>query len=452
MKTAILLGLALLPFVSFSQTNETFFKKDEVKIKSLSEGITNRYTKDVSSLEGKNKKYIAAIYKERVDLIKEKLDQGEALTDEQATNYLNALVAEVAKVNPIINPTELRVLFSREWWPNACSMGEGTIFFNIALFNRLQNESQAVFILCHELSHYYLNHGNNAIQKYITTLYSDEFQKQLKEIQKSEYRKNQQLENLAKGIAFRSHRHSREFENAADSMAIELMKKTNYDLSEALNVLALLDSVDKDKYNYPLNLSKRFDFATYPFKKTWLQTSTLSFAVVKDEKAKAEEDSLKTHPDCKMRILKLNDLVQKYNKPSNKKFIVSKERFEQLKNEFDFEIINFCLEKKDISRSLYYSLEMVNAMPENVYLHTVIGKCLNAIYSSQKKHELGKIVDLPKSVLPEEYNNLLHLIQNLRLNEIAAISYYYMQQFSGKYDNDSEFAATLKTSIENFKN
>jgi predicted SprT family Zn-dependent metalloprotease len=89
-------------------------------------------------------------------------------------------------------------------------MGEGTIFFNIGLFHRLQNESQAAFILCHELAHYYLNHSNDNIHQYVNTIYSDDFQQKLKSIQKLSYEKNKQLDALAKNLLFRNRRHGRD--------------------------------------------------------------------------------------------------------------------------------------------------------------------------------------------------------------------------------------------------
>jgi hypothetical protein len=451
----ILVGIALVLFSSLVQAQTELFTpliKDASKEKVLQEALTAQYHNDISNLNGTNKKYIAEIYKERYELIKEKFADNEIISDPKASAYCQSLAQQILKANPSLPSNSLRIVFSKAWWPNASSMGEGTILFNIGLFIRLHNESQAAFVLCHELAHYYLNHGNHAIERYVNTVYSDGFQKQLRSIQKSDYRQNQQVESLAKGITFKSRRHSREFEHAADSMAIELMKNTNYDLNEALSCLALLDSVDKDKYNYPLQLARRFDFAAYPFKKSWLKSEALLFAITKAEKPTAEDDSLKTHPDCKIRIQNLTAAVNALNKAGNKKFIQGEEQFHHLQEQFDFEILNYCFETNKVSKCLYYALEMTEAIPDNIYLHTIIGKCLNELYSRQKKHELGKIVDLPGPDHKEEYNNLLHLIQNLRLQEIAALSYYYLQQYSPAYANDPGFAAVLRTSKENFSN
>ena len=450
LKTWLLVIFLLVFFCSFSQNLPgPGLARDDERERILQESVLQRYQKDIAGISGVNKKYISDIYKERFDQVRKQFSDHEIITDPKAVAYLSALLGQVTKANPAIISSELRVLFSKAWWPNAASMGEGTIFFNIGLFNRLENESQAIFVLCHELAHYLLDHSNNKIRQYVATIYSDDFQKQLKSVQRTEYRQNERLESMAKKLSFTSHRHSREFEHAADSMALELMKQTGFDPAEALSCLALLDSVDKDKYDHPLELDKRFNFADFPFKKSWIESDLLMFAQTKeDEKKKPEEDSLKTHPDCILRIRDLTPLVQKYGKLHTNKNLVDPDQFQRLKQQFDFEIPDWCFEQHMVSRSLYFTLEMLQEFPDNVYLHTLVGKCLNELYSRQKLHELGKVVDLPGPDYNEEYNKLLHLIQNARLSELASLSYHYLQQYHAAYSSDRNFVTVWQKSRE----
>lgn len=451
MRCRLLLFFSLLSIICFAQSQYTSSVKDGSS-ELLVDAVTARYKNDVTALTGINKKYVADIYKERYELIKKMFDHDAIIVHNDAGVYLAVLSNEILKANPQLNSSDLRILFSKAWWANASSMGEGTILFNIGLFNRLENESQAAFVICHELAHYYLNHGNNSINNYVNTVYSDEFQKKLRSIQKTDYRQNQLLENVAKNITFRSRKHSREFEQAADSMAIEFMKNTNYDLNEALSCLALLDSVDKDKYNNKLQLENHFNFSNFPFKKSWIESTTLMFTSSKDKTKLVEEDSLKTHPDCKARIEKLKNNISKYNKTNTKKFIVSTEQFTHLKHQFDYEILNYCFENNEVSRCLYYALEMLPDFSDQTYLHTTIGKCLNEIYRRQKAHDLGKIVDLPGPDHNEEYNKLLNLIQNTRLKEIASLSFYFMQQYQEVDSKDKQFESVFEIAKENFNN
>jgi len=432
-----------------AQTETTLTQDPQQAARQLT-AIQNRYQKDIGSLSGPHKKQLADIYKERFESIREKFTENEVLTDARATAYLQAFAQAVLRANPALPAGELRVLFSRAWWPNASSMGEGTILFNIGLFHRLGSEAQAAFVLCHELAHYYLNHGNNAINKYVQTLYSEDFQKQLKQIQKTEYGKNRQLEGLAKGFAFGSRRHSREHEQQADSMALVLMKNAGYDLNEALSCLALLDAVDEEKFPAPLNLHQKFDFPAHRFKKSWTESDVLAFTpAVDDVKAKAEKDSLKTHPDCTKRIEKLAG-PEKLFPAGGRKFIVDEKAFRQLQTDFDFEILNYCFDAGRISRCLYLALKMTDAYPGHAAPPLMVGKCLNELYLRQKTHELGKVADLPNTGVEKEYNGLLHFIQNTRLRDLAAISYYYLQAFESTLGNHPEFSKVFAISKSNF--
>jgi predicted Zn-dependent protease len=448
-----LLSFLCLSLISTGQSSFVHFSYHAASEGKILESITARYKKDTATLDKENKSYVAGIYKERYELIKKRVQEKEVLTDPQAQEYLNALAEEIFKNNPTLRSSDFRIVFSRTYLPNASSMGEGTIFFNIGLFHRLQNESQAAFVLCHEIAHYLLDHSNQNIKQYVNTVYSEAFQQELKTIRKSEFAQNNRLEKLSTGLLFKSRRHGRAFEQSADSMAIELLKNTRYDLREAMGCLALLDSVDRGKYDTNLDLSRVFHFPLFPFKKRWLQSEDLIFAISKEEKEKnqIEKDSLKTHPDCSVRSQRITGSVNSYYKPEARKFLVNEKAFYELKAGFDYESIQYSFENNNISRCLFLSLQMLQFQPENSYLQTMAGKSLNKIFLHQKNHELNKIVDLPGPLFDSSYNDLLQLIQNLRLSEIAAIAYHFMQQYEEQSSGDKDFVATLHTSRENFE-
>ena len=427
----------------------TPFTDNENTGKEALYALTSRYEKDMATLSGSYKKYTAEVYKERFSLIKERLTEKEIITHPETQAYLSELANEIFQANPQMDKREVRIFFSRSFHANALSMGEGTILFNIGLFHRLKNESQAAFVLCHELAHYYLNHSNNNIHSYVSTVYSDDFQKKLKSIQKSGYGQNSQLEALAKNLMFKNRRHSREFEEAADSMALELLKNTKYDVREALTCLALLDSSDKDKYDHKRPFEKQFNFASFPFKKSWLESDELVFADTKTKGEKKEEDSLKTHPDCTIRIARLTDRVKEYTKQGAHAFVVDEKKFTALTTSFDYEIIEHCFNSKNVSRALFFTLQMLNEHPDDVYLNTMVGKCLNEFYTAQKTHQLSKLVDLPNRDQESKYNVLLNLIQNLRLREIAALSYHFLKQKEGQLSADAGFQQVFKVSKQN---
>jgi Zn-dependent protease with chaperone function len=460
MKPGLNIFILLLVCLSFScgilAQNAAFYsplQDDPTLARQLTEATEKKYKLDLTGLNGSNKKYFEEIYKERYQKIQKMYSEKEIISEGKAASYLQMLVKEIVKNNPSLNSIETRIVFSRAWWPNASSMGEGTIIFNIGLFNRLDNESQAAFVLCHELAHLYLDHSNKSITRYVNTVYSDEFQKELKRIQKTEYQKRQQAETLVKNLAFRNRRHSREHETEADSLALEWMKNTSFDVRESLSCLSLLDSVDRDKYDINPELEQVFHSKEYPFQAQWVKKEEGLFstmAAATEEEEKRERDSLKTHPDCSNRIKSISARVDQYYKGSSKTFIVSQELFKKLQTDFDYEIIEHCYRSENISRSLYYSLQMLQGRRSDAYLVTNIGRCLNEIYRAQKTHTLSKIVDMPSPYHDKKYDKLLRFIQQLRLSDIAAISYYYLLIYQAVLGAYEDFLEALITSKANY--
>jgi Zn-dependent protease with chaperone function len=426
-------------------------KEDSATLNKLLKETEANYKLETENYKGAYKKDFIEITKERYDYIKQQLTGNSLITSGEAYTYLQNIVSEIVKNNPVLKKTVTRILFSRAYWPNAVSLGEGTILFNIGLFHKLNNEAQAAFVLGHELAHLYLNHSGKSIEKYISTVNSEVFQKELKSISKSEYGQRGRVEKLIKGVAFDSRRHSRNNENEADDMAIEFLKSTNYDLSEALSCLALLDTVDLDKYKEGPAIDKHLHFATYPFQKKWIQEERKLFTddALDTKTGKKEEDSLKTHPDCKIRIAKLEPKVKQLQKPGNRKFIVSEELFNKYSRDFDFEILDYCYRSNNLSRCLYFALEILSVEPGNLYAITKAGNCLNQFYINQKKHELNKITDLPGPFYDKKYNTLLRFIQNIRLADIASIAYYFMLQYETKFSADEDFLNAVIISKEN---
>lgn len=440
---------------AFSQ-NFTYYQTpedDAGKYKEWMAATEKRYNADVSGLTGKNKMYLQQLFKDRFENIKKMYDRKEIVTEAVANGYLQSLIREIVKSNQSLASLETRIAFSRTWWPNASSMGEGTILFNIGLFYRLQNESQAAFVLCHELAHLFLNHSNNNINSYVNTVYSDEFQAELKKINKSEFQKNQQLDALTMSIAFGNRRHSREHEGEADSLALEWLKNTSFDVRESLSCLTLLDSIDRDKYNVIAPLNRVFNFQEYPFQEKWTKEEKTLFntmAAISEEESKKERDSLKTHPECSLRVAKLKDRAQQYYKAGSRTFVLNEKQFRQLQTDFDYEVIDFCYRSDNVSRSLYYTLQMLETQPANAYLITNTGRCINKLYTAQKNHTLSKVVDLPSPYNEKNYNTLLEFIQRVRLTDLGAFSYYFLKNQSANLATNEDFLAALIESKSNF--
>lgn len=448
--TAILL---LLPYYSFSQAAWLYtpLKDDTDKLKALQAEIRKQYEKDSTGITGENKKYILEIYKDRFKGLNELFETKEPLVDAEASSYLGGITGEIINKNPELKKLTPRIFFSRAWWPNAYSTGEGTIVFNIDLFTKLQNESQVAFVLCHELAHLYLDHSNKKINKYISTIYSAEYQQQLKALKKQEYNKKEELDKLEMGFAFKSFRHSRESETEADTVGLRFLRNTGYDCKEAIACLAILDEIDEEKMDYAKQLASVFSFTGYPFKKRWIEKEAAFFGVTAENNDnKKLEDSLKTHPDCKARMQALEPILQNHSPTNGQQHLQSQQQFSRLQQWFAFESIHFCFQSKKVSKALFNAIKLLDQHPKNAYLVATIGRCFNELYEKQKSHHLNNIVDNPSPFREKNYNTLLEFISRLSLTDISNIGYHFMNQYHTALSADAEFSKVYQQAQKNY--
>lgn len=447
-RTLLLLYFCVSTVVAVAQLQPVFaFQQDDTIVRGnyYKKALTQKNA-TINSFPKEHQDDYKKIYEHRFEEIEALLNSSRTVTSIDANKYLQAVVQKIVAANPELNRLELRVVFSRDWWPNAYSMGEGTIAFNAGLFVFLSNEAELVYVLCHELSHYYLDHSGKAIKKYVETVNSEELQKELKRLEKEEFRVNEQLGKITQTLLFDSRRHSRSNEAEADRQALRFMKNTGYDCKAIISTLQLLDKVDDSSLFKPLNVEQVLNFSDYPFKKKWIQKESAIFSQL-DEKdsplSLMEKDSLKTHPDCSKRIALLLDSINILGN-SGKTFLVNELFFKQLKKDFLVEITEQCHNGNNLSRNLYYSLLLLQA-GENIPMAAYsVSRCLNEIYEKQQLHKLGLAIDAESKYFPDDYNLLLRMLERVRLDEIAAINYHFCQQQQQLMKDYEGFAEEMK--------
>jgi Zn-dependent protease with chaperone function len=424
----------------------SFLKDDTVLKRNYFEKALQQKNSTVNSLSKENKEDYTKIYENRFEEVRELLTSSRSITAPEADRYLKALVQKIILANPELKGSELRVVFSRDWWPNAYSLGEGTIAVNAGLLIFLDNEAELVFILCHELAHFHLNHSGNSIKKYVETVNSEELQKELKRLSREEYKVNEQLEKLTRSLVFDSRKHSRDHEAEADREGFRMMKNTGYDCHAIISALQLLDKTDDSSFFGILNIEKAFNFNEYPFKKKWVQKESAIFSQLDETDSPLsliEKDSLKTHPDCSKRILLLEDSINKMGS-AGKLFQVNESFFKQLRKDLPAEITEECYNQRNLSRNLYYSLLFLQAGENKPMAVYSVARCLNELYQNQQQHKLGRTIDTENKRFPHDYNLLLRLLANLQLDEIASINYHFCRQYQEFMKEYTGFAGEME--------
>ena len=404
--------------------------------------INFRYAKDLKRLPSKHGKEIKKVYEERYEYLVEQIENGHYIEDETVSLYFQNILQHIIESNPKLKHREVRLLISRSSAPNASCIGEGTLVLNIGLINRLENESQLAFVICHELAHYTRNHVNRSIIKSVNVLHSKKTQKELSKISKLKYNRTDRATQLLKTIAYDKRRHGREHEEEADSIGLSFLKNTKYDVNEAVSLLKVLDKIDEEKYKNGVNFKKWFNHPDYPFRDRWLEKEDFIQMKVADEDEDFSSDSLKTHPDCSKRIQSLGRQLKDFSNPEQSVFIQNKQWLNDFITATDFEMIQRNYDYGNLALSFYYTLQLLEKYPENVYLYNMIGQCFESYREARLIHEGSLYVPIASNTSESNYNQMLLFLNNLRTRELSKVAYYFMNQHKDKFMSDKSFLYT----------
>jgi hypothetical protein len=449
---SILLVVSLLALTigAQSQALYSFWKDDASLRKKYLEESMQKKQAVMAALPRQYAKDYKEIYEYQFNEIGDMWGGTRAVTAHSVNDYLQSIVKKIIDANPELQKTDARVVFTRDDWPNAASMGDGSIAINGGLFIFLNNEAELAFVICHELSHYYLDHTNQSIRKIVELYNSDAFTKEVKRLSKQQYGAGKELDELMKKMTFGSRRHSRENEAEADRQAFHFLKNTKYDCNGIITCLQLLDKIDDSSVYQPFVPEATFNFDEYPFKKKWIQKESVLFGAMTGDASpltQQEKDSLKTHPDCAIRISQLLDSVKRV--PEGEKFLVDEKFFYQLKKDFFPEITEQEFKDDNLARNLYYSLLMLQNGDYTSLAVYSVARDLNILFQRQKDHKLEDI-EKETRTYPADYNLLLRMVDRWRLDEIAAVNYYFCKKYASQMTGYNEFAEEKRQAQKNF--
>lgn len=404
----------------------------------------------LSGIPKDNAKDYKEAYNSMFSTVEDLLISTRSVTEQKADDYIKAIVARIVDANPELKNLDMRVVFTRDFYPNAYSIGDGTIAFNAGLFIYLDNEAEMVFVLCHELAHYYLDHSKKKMDKIIRTINSDSLKEELKRLKKQEYGVGAQVEKIIKSLSFDFHKHSREGEAEADRVGLRFMRKTGYAGNGFITCMQKLDRIDDTLLVVKPDISKLLSFPGYPFKDRWIKKESAIFGAMNPDDAsgltKKERDSLKTHPDCSKRIALLSDSASAI---AGKEFGVDEKLFRQLKEDFVPEIVEEVYKAGNISYNLYLSLGLLQEERYKPLAIYSIARDLNLVYKNQQQHNLGLIIESENRRYDESYNRLLRMLYRLRLNEIAELNTAFCSFYQDQMKAYDGFQQEMNKAKEN---
>jgi len=422
------------------------------QLESLRPAFERLFEQSVARSPSTYKKEYRKLYEDLRDRRLSEAENGYFLLEAGLDGYFAGMLTAVKAANPGIMAKEVRLFVSRDPTPNASTYPDGVILFNIGLLASCENESQAAFVLCHELAHHELSHGAKTVAKRFESLYSKEAKQKIANLSKQDNAYEKALTYL-KDFAYEHSRHGREHEGEADSLAAIYLAGTRYNATQAIGALQMLDTVDTDFYAARFDIATTFDFPDYPFKPKWLEEETTLFQDGKRVFDGAlNKDSLKTHPDCLQRAAMMGDrylkgyqAVEKLTDPQGRDvFLKMKKaaRYEALLGTFDADRVDLCL---------FHTLAQLRETPNDVFLNALAGRCFNRLYSAQRDHVFSRYVNPPSIEHDAGYKRWLQFLNKLRLRELSAVGYHFLNTRDPALLGDDDFQYQMLLAAKNME-
>lgn len=374
--------------------------------------------------------YYQSVFDSRYDYLAEGLREGHFLFHPSLQAFLDSLVQVIIAANPDLSNPSMEVLVGRYATPNAVSLGDGTFIFNIGLLRRLENTHQLTFVLCHEIAHVQLQHLESRLAR--KSAYAKSSKKRQRAWRRA-IRKGEVNELAAQMQAdlYGERRHSRKAEAAADSLGLILLANTGVGAEAATEALAILDSIDQEKYTAALDLTAQLHAPAYPVKSRWLAPEELMFGGKMSEKEEElgfwNQDSLRTHPNCQHRLTRVQAQSKQLSSAIPPVADLNSGDYTKWEVIADYEHILGLLDLGKSGTALYHTLKLQQRFPGDAFLSLLVGRSLRQIYAASLGHRFSSEVPTPRSRPEEDWQKLMQMLRKMRTSELAKLAQNYLQ-------------------------
>jgi len=422
----------LFSLSTLAQEDETYtLKNDEVLrqnfIKTFKKSNDNLMSFISTYYYGNEKKYLIEFVQEfSSDFVKE-IEDNQFIFDDRFIHKAEYILDTIRKNNSNV-PKDISILISRQPSLNAFCLPNGTLVLNMGVFIGAENDDQIAAIIAHEISHKILNHGLKGKIKQLKDNTSKKNKQLVKEVNKSDYKKFDRAFELFKDQLYQNAKISQQYEYEADSLSFILIKNSNFHVNElvsTLNQMIVLDSTQPKELEKNI-YEKVFNLPNQPFNVKWLDVEDFSKYNYSLQQDKLNSDSIKSHPEIKMRIEKLE---KKYPEVSEKRNRVADENHKQLKKLAEMNVITNLFELESYGMAIYGCLLKIQENDNDVFHKHQLGKGFEKIYAARKNYTLNRYVDkVEPKIQTKSYQQFLNFIWNLNLDELKNIADFYTKK------------------------
>jgi Zn-dependent protease with chaperone function len=392
-------------------------------------GIENHVEKEIAAVASSPyRKELTRLFRARAEELATSIKDSGYYFDTLVYPYYQRIYNTIIKAANTHWDNDLKLLVSRNPVANAYCLGNGVLVYNLALSRQLTSEAQIAFVMCHELGHYLMGHVDSGLMYTLSMTKNADFKRQVAAAKKARYGGNTLLDSLTFSVLCSSSKHSRMQEQQADSLALILLSRTNYDAREAADALLALDSSDFERSHASFSLEQVFNHRDFPFRSEWKASQSSPFFSARQEPDVVRPDTLRTHPDCQVRAQTartiLSDIRYQYAGA------VPRQRTEPeaLLRATNFELIENLYQNDELAVCLYHTLLLLSTEPGNEYLVATTGAVLNRCRQALADHNLQQLVRRPTPYDKGDFKQLVTFLNNLRLSEIELVNFYFLQQ------------------------
>ena len=344
------------------------------------------------------------------------IDKGVFFENKNYSSLFETIFERLKNANSELASSDIKLLLAFSDESNAYNNGENIVVINLPLIRDLKNEYQLAFVISHEIAHQKLNHVHEGIVKRLNKYNSEELVQKTKSIDKQKFNKGALASELMKNLVYGDRRESRKKEIAADSLGYLYFSKAypNFNLQavEALKILKNID-VATDSLS-TTDFIKIFNSQNLKFNEEWLKSDLVNNYNYQKDKKKYDVDSLRTHPDCEVRISLLTTTFNIKSIPQK----IESGTYEESKKEIDKEYVFGLYFIEEYGKSLYYSLLKYKQDLGDTYYRNMIYENLVKLREYRMNYTLNKYLETENPNFSEGYNQFLNFIRNLRKNEL----------------------------------
>lgn len=359
------------------------------------------------------------------------INTGTIYVNDELTVYLEGLIGRLTEKQPELRD-KLRILASRYTAANAYCFMDGTVIVNVGLLAKVENESQLIGILAHELTHYTKKHSLATVQR------GKELQEQAAEIGSRE------------GRRFLSLKYSREKEFEADAGAVTWLTQTSYDANELAASLELITAEQVD--SLPTDFWEEFNTGIFKVDTAFISDKNVKKELKRSASKhksfiKGEEESKHTHPDGEKRALAVREILKaiEYQRPSTPP---DDARFRVIKHKAAFENCENLFASGSYLESLHQSLKLKRQLPDNLTAHRLTVKNLFWLCRLKESGVLGNLLqetDLEKS---PSMARLKLFFDKTKSADLGKFLYSYVQREREQFKDDPDLLFYLAAAAE----